>query len=59
MSIMISPTSLSEKVIEAICEVVGDESAVLHEPIFIGNEWLYLKECPLKSINYGRREEKN
>jgi len=38
-------TSLSEKVIEAIREVVDDESAVLHEPIFTGNEWLYLKEC--------------
>jgi perosamine synthetase len=42
---MIIPTSLSEKVTEAIRHVVGDESVVLHEPSFTGNEWLYLKEC--------------
>ena len=42
---MIIPTSLAEKVTEAIHEVVGDESVVLHEPSFTGNEWLYLKEC--------------
>lgn len=37
--------SLSEQVLSAICEVVGTAPAPLHEPSFIGNEWVYLKEC--------------
>ena len=42
---MTNQNSLSNKVINAIQSVVGGESATLHEPTFIGNEWLYLKEC--------------
>ena len=42
---MTNQNSLSNKVINAIQSVVGSESATLHEPTFIGNEWLYLKEC--------------
>ena len=37
-------TTLTEQVVSAI-RVVGAGSAVLHEPRFNGNEWLYLKEC--------------
>lgn len=36
---------LAEQVVTAIRAVLGPAPAVLHEPSFIGNEWLYLKEC--------------
>ena len=36
---------LAYKVIDAIRAVIGQKSAALHEPVFSGNEWLYLKEC--------------
>ena len=36
---------LADQVVEAIRTVIGSEPAVLHEPSFKGNEWLYLKEC--------------
>jgi perosamine synthetase len=36
---------LPEQVVRAICAVVGTAPAMLHEPTFKGNEWLYLKEC--------------
>lgn len=38
-------TNLPEEVVEAIRNVVGNETAALNEPSFNGNEWLYLKEC--------------
>lgn len=38
-------TTLAEQVVIALREVVGAGPAVLHEPSFTGNEWLYLKEC--------------
>jgi perosamine synthetase len=38
-------TSLAEQVKYAIRSVIGVNPAVLHEPSFSGNEWLYLKEC--------------
>ncbi len=34
-----------DQVISALRAVIGQKSAVLHEPNFSGNEWLYLKEC--------------
>ena len=37
--------SLSDQVIAAIQTIIGTEPAVLHQPSFKGNEWLYLKEC--------------
>ena len=40
-----SPTILADQVITALCDVIRQKSAVLHEPSFAGNEWLYLKEC--------------
>lgn len=33
------------RITAAIREVCGDGPAALHEPRFVGNEWLYLKEC--------------
>lgn len=32
-------------VVERISVALGGKSAVLHEPLFAGNEWTYLKEC--------------
>lgn len=37
--------NLAQKVVFAIVEVVGSKPVSLHEPIFQGNEWIYLKEC--------------
>jgi len=36
---------LPEKILNAIKKVHHDQAAALHEPIFLGNEWSYLKEC--------------
>ncbi len=32
-------------VVAAIRTVVGPRKVALHEPVFAGNEWIYLKEC--------------
>ncbi len=40
-----TPFTLADQVIDALRVVIGQKSAVLHEPGFSGNEWLYLKEC--------------
>lgn len=45
MKAMDTPVALAEQVVTAIRAVVGTRPAVLHEPSFTGNEWLYLKEC--------------
>jgi perosamine synthetase len=37
--------SFAELVVDAIRSVIGAGARPLHEPIFSGNEWLYLKEC--------------
>lgn len=39
------PPRLSQQVVQAITEVIGDSPRTLHEPRFHGNEWSYLKEC--------------
>jgi aminotransferase in exopolysaccharide biosynthesis len=36
---------LPQQVTEAIRAVVGQGPAALHEPLFAGNEWRYVKEC--------------
>jgi aminotransferase in exopolysaccharide biosynthesis len=36
---------LAEQVVTAIRAVLGPGPAVLHQPSFTGNEWIYLKEC--------------
>lgn len=45
MSNMSIRATLAEQVVSTIRTVVGARPVVLHEPSFIGNEWLYLKEC--------------
>lgn len=45
MNAVSNPSVIAEQVVAAIRAVVGTEPAVLHEPSFTGNEWLYLKEC--------------
>lgn len=45
MNYLNSPSILADQVIAALRTVIGQKSAVLHEPSFSGNEWLYLKEC--------------
>ncbi|MGJ4751340.1 LegC family aminotransferase [Leptospira kmetyi] len=36
---------LSDRIVKAIRNVVGNSPVVLHEPTFSGNEWQYVKEC--------------
>jgi perosamine synthetase len=38
-------TSFAGQILAAVRSVVGTGSVALHEPLFCGNEWLYLKEC--------------
>lgn len=45
MNALSMPDALAEQVVGALRAVVGTGTAVLHEPGFSGNEWLYLKEC--------------
>ena len=40
-----TPSILADQVVAALRTVIGKKPAVLHEPSFSGNEWLYLKEC--------------
>ena len=42
---MSSGEVLANQVIEAIRSIVGSSPKALHEPVFAGNEWEYLKEC--------------
>ena len=42
---MIYSSFLAEQVVIALRSVLGPGPAMLHEPSFTGNEWLYLKEC--------------
>lgn len=45
MNALSMPDTLAEQVVGALRAAVGTGTAVLHEPSFSGNEWLYLKEC--------------
>lgn len=45
MNALGTPITLAEHIVSALRAVVGPGPAVLHEPSFAGNEWLYLKEC--------------
>lgn len=45
MMAMQTQNTLAGQIVSAIREVVGPGPAMLHEPSFGGNEWLYLKEC--------------
>lgn len=39
------PATLAAQVVAAVRSVAGERAAALHEPVFAGNEWNYLKEC--------------
>jgi len=45
LNVLSTQATLSDQVIAAIRTVISTGPAVLHEPSFNGNEWLYLKEC--------------
>ena len=36
---------LADRIIDAVQNTIGVTAATLHEPNFIGNEWLYVKNC--------------
>lgn len=38
-------TPIADRVVAAIRAVVGPGRVALHEPLFAGNEWRYLREC--------------
>lgn len=42
---MLNQPTIARQVVAAIRAVVGTGPAVLHEPVFAGNEWVYVKEC--------------
>lgn len=42
---MTAATSLADRVVAGIRRAVGPAPAVLHEPVFTGNEWRYVKDC--------------
>jgi aminotransferase in exopolysaccharide biosynthesis len=42
---MAEKNNLPLLIVQAIKSVVGDGPVALHEPSFLGNEWIYLKEC--------------
>jgi perosamine synthetase len=42
---VLKQTTLAAQVVEAIQSVVGRGPVALHEPVFAGNEWQYVKEC--------------
>jgi perosamine synthetase len=42
---LLKQSNLASQIVEAIQSVVGPGPVVLHEPIFAGNEWMYVKEC--------------
>ena len=45
MTSAITQSILASQINEAIRSVVGSGPVVLHEPVFAGNEWDYVKEC--------------
>jgi len=38
-------TPLASAILDRLRQVLGDRPVALHEPVFKGSEWLYLKEC--------------
>lgn len=45
MNVVNIQPKIAEQIVVALRTVVGAKPVVLHEPSFIGNEWIYLKEC--------------
>ena len=42
---MIDENSIAKKIISVIRSIAGNNDLYLHEPLFFGNEWSYLKNC--------------
>ena len=42
---MTAESTLARQIVNAVQSVVGPGPVALHEPLFAGNEWVYLKEC--------------
>ncbi|XDD45083.1 LegC family aminotransferase [Leptospira sp. WS39.C2] len=42
---MLSDLEVSNLITKTIQDVIGKSPVILHEPKFVGNEWVYLKEC--------------
>jgi len=38
-------SQIGQQIIDSIHNVIGRKDSSLHEPVFNGNEWCYLKEC--------------
>lgn len=45
MSEFSAQTAVVGRIVAAIRTVVGEGDVALHEPRFLGNEWVYLKDC--------------
>ena len=41
----LSDVNLGTRVADTLRDVLGSASAALHEPMFVGNEWRYVKNC--------------
>lgn len=41
----LSEISFVQQIVQAVRSVTGSGPVVLHEPVFAGNEWAYVKEC--------------
>src|SRR5207244_13166195 len=37
--------ALAQQVVDAVARAIGKRRVALHEPLFMGNEWAYLKDC--------------
>ena len=42
---MKNSSEIAEEILYALKIAIGDKSAPLHEPCFLGNEWRYVKDC--------------
>ncbi|MBM9589079.1 LegC family aminotransferase [Leptospira sp. 201903075] len=42
---MVNEISIEQDIVKTIRGILGESPLLLHEPYFVGNEWLYLKEC--------------
>ena len=42
---MSKPKDISKAIVTAISSVIGKQKVPLHEPLFKGQEWQYLKNC--------------
>lgn len=45
MNAALFQSTLTRQIVEAVRLVVGPGPVALHEPVFAGNEWVYVKEC--------------